>query len=231
ATHVIQPVLPAVQVKKVKTKEGRRFDAPRILWNVYEAQLELPGGIESRALFWTKAFFRDDDCEAYRHRIEPTLSSQNGNPLDPRGHARFFPDLNLFLFLFPTDPIFPALPTVYDGDSVRPILEPTWQHLRPEARVGSVTPVRVKYFPESSGITAGTPHTVDVEIDRLLNRLEEFKMSSPTVYLALRDLLKQISAKADRVPPEAPVPSHGDYKYNQFLYDGTHFGLIDVEYF
>jgi len=330
AAQVIQPVLPAVQVKKVKTKEGRRFEAPRILWNVYEAQLELPGGIESRALFWTKAFFRDDDCEAYRHRIEPTLSSQNGNPLDPRGHARFFPDLNLFLFLFPTDPIFPALPTVYDGDSVRPILEPTWQHLRPEARVGSVTPVRVKYLPEisciiryegdlgeerplnvygkvqhsrrgkltydvmkalwdlparasgelvlseplayhpkydlllqsevlgeeiegdrgsdvflaqceaagrtighihSSGITAGTPHTVDVEIDRLLNRLEEFKMSSPTVYLALRDLLKQISAKADRVPPEAPVPSHGDYKYNQFLYDGTHFGLIDVEYF
>jgi len=80
ATHVIQPVLPAVQVKKVKTKEGRRFEAPRVLWNVYEAQLELPGGIESRALFWTKAFFRDDDCEAYRQRIEPTLSSQNGNP-------------------------------------------------------------------------------------------------------------------------------------------------------
>src|SRR5437867_8281313 len=132
ATQVIQPVLPAVQVKKVKTKEGRRFEAPRILWNVYEAQLELPGGIESRALFWTKAFFRDDDCEAYRHRIEPTLSSQNGNPLDPRGHARFFPDLNLFLFLFPTDPIFPALPTVCDGGSMRPILEPTWQHLRSE---------------------------------------------------------------------------------------------------
>src|SRR5206468_12802316 len=80
ATHVIQPVLPAVQVKKVKTKEGRRFEAPRVLWNVYEAQLELPGGIESRALFWTKAFFRDDDCEAYRRRIEPSLSSQTVIP-------------------------------------------------------------------------------------------------------------------------------------------------------
>ena len=56
-------------------------------------------------------------------------------------------------------------------------------------------------------------------------------MSSPQVYLTLRDLLKQIRARADRVPPEAPVPSHGDYKYNQFLYDGTSFGLIDVEYF
>jgi aminoglycoside phosphotransferase (APT) family kinase protein len=83
----------------------------------------------------------------------------------------------------------------------------------------------------NSEIPLGTAHTVDVEIDRLFNRLEEFKMSSPHVYLALRDLLKQIRAKADRIEPEAPVPSHGDYKYNQFLYDGTSFGLIDVEYF
>src|SRR5437867_13453820 len=80
AAHVIQPVLPAVQVKKVKTKQGRRFEAPRILWNVYEAQLELPGGIESRVLLWTKAFLRDDDCEAYRRLIEPPPSAQDGNP-------------------------------------------------------------------------------------------------------------------------------------------------------
>jgi aminoglycoside phosphotransferase (APT) family kinase protein len=70
-----------------------------------------------------------------------------------------------------------------------------------------------------------------VEIGRLQERLNEFKMSGPKVFLALRDLLKQLIGKADRVPPEATVPSHGDYKYNQFLYDGSHFGLIDVEYF
>ena len=56
-------------------------------------------------------------------------------------------------------------------------------------------------------------------------------MTSPKVYLMMRDLLKQIAAKADRTPPETPVPSHGDYKYNQFLFDGKTFGLIDVEYF
>src|SRR3989442_12603236 len=83
----------------------------------------------------------------------------------------------------------------------------------------------------SSGITVGTPHTMDVEIQRLTDRLEQFKMSSPKVYLALRDLLKQITAKAERVPAERPVPSHGDSSNNQFLYDGSKFGLIDVEYF
>lgn len=330
AREVIQPVRPSAQVKSVKTKEGRRFEAPRVLWNVYEAELELPGGIEQRALFWTKAFFNDEDCEAYRARIERTLSSGDGNPLNPKGHARFFPELNLFLFFFPTDPIFPALPTVYDSEAMRPILQPHFDHLRPGVEVRSVTATRVKYLPEiscivryeadigekrplivygkvqhsrrgqltydvmkalwelparasgdlvlseplgyypkydllvqsevrgdeiqsdrqseiflkqceaagrtigyihESAIAVGNPHTVDVEIDRLFNRLEEFKMSSPTVYMTLRALLKQIRAKADRIPPEAPVPSHGDYKYNQFLYDGTNFGLIDVEYF
>ena len=330
ATQVLEPVLPTVQVKKVRRKEGRRFEAPRILWNVYEAHLELPGGIEARPLFWTKAFFNDADCEDYRARIERTLSARDGNPLDPRGHAQFFSDLNLFLFFFPTDPTFPSLPTVSDGEAMRSILEPHLLHLRPGAVIRSVTATRVKYLPEiscivryeadigdehpltvygkvqhsrrgkhtfdvmqalwdlparangelilseplgyypkydllvqsevrgdeidgdrgsdvflaqceaagrtighihNSEITVGSPHTVDVEIDRLFNRLEEFKMSSPTVYLALRALLKQIRAKAERVEPEAPVASHGDYKYNQFLYDGSKFGLIDVEYF
>jgi hypothetical protein len=330
AEQVIQPALPSARVKKVRTREGRRFEAPRILWNVYEAQLELPGGVEATPLFWTKAFFNDDECDAYRARIEPTLEKRNGNPLDPSGHARYFPELNLFLFFFPADPIFSALSTVYDADAMRPIVEPQLQRLLPGAALSDLTVTRVKYLPEiscivryeaqvgeerrlavygkvqhsrrgqltfdvmkalwdlparesgdlilseplgyypkldlllqsevrgdeikgdrqsdifvmqceaagrtighihNSGITVGNEHSVDVEIDRLLGRLDEFKMSSPTVYLALRDLLKQIRAKADRIPPEAPVPSHGDYKYNQFLYDGTHFGLIDVEYF
>src|SRR5919108_4840127 len=313
AEQVIQPVLPSAHVRKVKTKEGRRFEAPRILWNVYEAELELPGGIEAKQLFWTKAFFNDDDCEAYRARIERTLEKRAGNPMDPSGYARYFPDLNLFFFVFPTDPIFPALPTVYDPEAMRPILEPHVAHLRAGAAIGKLAVSRVKYLPEiscivryeidvgeerplmiygkvqhsrrgqltfdvmnalwqlparesgdlilseplgyypkldlllqsevrgdeikgdrqsdiflmqceaagrtighihNSGITVGNEHTVDVEIERLVGRLEEFKMSSPTVYLALRDLLKQIRAKAERIPPEAPVPSHGDYKYN-----------------
>jgi aminoglycoside phosphotransferase (APT) family kinase protein len=49
--------------------------------------------------------------------------------------------------------------------------------------------------------------------------------------MTLRSLLTQIRSKAERIPPEPAVPSHGDYKYNQFLYDGNQFGLIDVEYF
>lgn len=328
--RVIAPVMPSVQVKKVRTKEGRRFEAPRVLWNVYEATLELPGGVESKKLFWTKAFFESEECERYRQRISRVLAQQNGNPLDPHGYARFFEDLNLFLFIFPVDPVFPAFQTFTDSVLALPILAPHFEHLRPGVVIDNLAVERVKYLPEismivrfdagvggdeqlsiygkfqhsrrgqftyevmralwetparvngdlivaeplayypkfdlllqselpghevegdrhsevfmaqceaagrtlghihSSGITVGSPHTIDVEIDRLYGRLDEFKMSGPKVYFMLRDLLKQISAKAQRVPVESPVPSHGDYKYNQFLYDGSNFGLIDVEYF
>jgi hypothetical protein len=330
ADEVMRPLLPSVRVKKVRATSGRRFEAPRVLWNVYEAQLELPGGAEAKPLFWTKAFFNDADCEDYRQRIHWVLNHRNGNPLDAVGYVRFFPDLRMFLYFFPTDPTFPSLPSVFDTQSMRPILEPHFKYLRPDAEIRAINAVRVKYLPEiscivryeadigeektlniygkvqhsrrgaftydvmkalwdlparsngemllseplayypkldlmlqselpgedvkgdrhsdlfiqeseiagrtighihASGITVGMPHTVDVEINRLYDRLEQFKMSSPKVYLGLRDLLKQITARADRLPAETPVPSHGDYKYNQFLYDGSQFGLIDVEFF
>ncbi|TMF59176.1 MAG: hypothetical protein E6I22_00795, partial [Chloroflexi bacterium] len=82
-----------------------------------------------------------------------------------------------------------------------------------------------------SKISVGQPHNVDLELERLYRRLDEFKLSAPRAYMLIRGLLKQIAARAERVPPEVAVPSHGDYKYNQFLFDGQRFGMIDVEYF
>ncbi len=328
--RVLGPLLPSAVVKKVRNKSGRRFEAPRVLWNVYEVELELPGGVEVRSLFWTKALFSDVDCEDYRARISRLLESQNGNPLDPRGYARLFPDLNLFLFFFPTDPVFPRLGKVSTPALVEPLLAQHFQRMRPDARIESISSTRVRYLPEiscilryqadigegrpltiygkvqhsrrgattyevmkalwdlparasgelvlaeplayypeealllqselpgeevkgdrhsqifmdqcavagrmighihASKIQVGEAHSVDVEIDRIYRRLEEFKLSAPRVYMLLRDLLKQITARAQKLAPEAPVPSHGDYKYNQFLFDGERYGMIDVEYF
>lgn len=329
AEQVIAPVLPSVQVKRVRTKHGRRFEAPRVLWNVYEAELELPGGITVHRLFWTKAFFDETLCEHYQARVKRLPEAHNSNPLDPRGYAHFFPDIHLFLFFFPTDPIFRKLGTIFDPDAMRPLLAPHYERLY-KAPISSLEVARVKYLPEVSGVVrfeaqigdqspallygkvqhsrrgqttydvmcalwnlpwrhsgdlvlaeplayypeldlllqsalpgeeidndrhsemfmgqveaaakaaaiihdsriqVGAPHTVDVEIGRLTSRLDEFKMSSPRVYFILRDLITQIKTMADKIPPESPVPSHGDFKYNQFLFDGKHYGMIDVEYF
>jgi aminoglycoside phosphotransferase (APT) family kinase protein len=327
--RVLQPVLPSAKVRRVRARRGRRFEAPRALWNVYEVELELPGGVQATRLFWTKALFDDRECEAYRARIAGLLGKMNGNPLGPRGFATILPDLNMFLFFFPVDPVFPALGTVLNAAEMRgPLVEPlqrmgivqprvveaelvkylpeisaivryvavevddsrialygkvqhsgkgayTYQVMRalwdlPARAAGELVIAEpLAYYPEydlllqsevageevagdrhspvfaaqaetagrvighihHSGIDLGRPHTIDVEIDRLQNRLEEFKQSSADLYLLIRGLLNQILAQARRIPPEEPVPSHGDYKYNQFLYDGERFGLIDVEYF
>jgi len=330
ATRVIGPVMPSVVVKKVRPKSGRRFEAPRVMWNIYEAELELADGLTANSLIWTKAFFTDEGCREYQQRISRLLSSQNGNPLDPRGYVQFFSDLNLFLFFFPTDPVFPKMSTVFDPHAMAPMLREHFEGLRPKADIQSLSCTRVKYLPEiscivrydaeigeerpltiygklqhskrgamtyevmqalwdlparqtgdlivarplayypshslllqselqgdeiksdrhseifmaqceaagraighihNSGITVGQPHMADVEIERLELRLEQFKMSAPRIFFLLRDLLKHIAVKAEKVAPETAVPSHGDYKYNQFLYDGEHFGMIDVEYF
>jgi aminoglycoside phosphotransferase (APT) family kinase protein len=331
AQDVITPVLPDVQVIRVKeAKEGRRFEAPRVLWNVYNARLKLPDGSEVQRLFWTKVYFQDADCEHYRARVAHLLDDSSRNPLDDRGYGRFFPDLNMFLFFWPLDPAFPALGAVNDPESMSSVLSPHVRHLDPTAAFRGIECIRVKYLPEiscivrydidvgrdqplsiygkvqhsgrgkltfevmrclwrlraretgdlvvaeplayypendlvlqsalpgneissdrhsdifmaqceaagrtiahfhNSGIVGGPSHSAEYEINRLYERLEQYKMSSPQLYLMVRDLLKQITAKAQRVPAERAVPSHGDYKYNQFLYDGEKFGLLDVEYF
>ncbi len=330
AERVIAPALPSVLVKEVRAKEGRRLEAPRVLWNVYEATLETPEGSEVRPLFWTKAFFEDGDCTEYRESVGRLLSGRGGNPLDPRGFAQFIPEHNLFLFFFPSDPVFPALRTVFDAVAMKPLLVGHFERLQSGTSQQTINCIRVKYLPEiscivryeanpgvekplaiygkvqhskrgaltyevmkalwdlpsrangelvlaqplgyypryslllqsalsgddvkgdrhsevfmaqceaagrtighihNSGIKVGSAHTVDVEIERLDRRLEQFKLAAPRVYFLLRDLLKHIKSRAGKVSSEAPVPSHGDFKYNQFLYDGRNFGLIDVEYF
>lgn len=328
ATRIIGPALPSATVVSVRAKSGRRLEAPRALWNVYEAQLELPGGVRITPTFWTKAFFDDDDCRQYEGRIARLLAELGGNPLDPRGFATFLHDYNLFLFFFPADPVFPALGTVFDAQAMRPLLSSAigegtdalvtlaverikylpeisaiiryratelsggWtdvygklQHSRKGEYTNDVMralwdlPARASgelviaqplgYYPaydlllqgavpgepvsgnrhapefiaqaeyagrvigfiHESTIALGRPHTIEGEIDRLQTRLDEFKLSSPDLYVQVRGLLGQIVARARRTEPEPAVPSHGDYKYNQFLYDGSRFGLIDVEYF
>jgi hypothetical protein len=329
AEQIIGPLLPSVQVVKVRPIQGRRFEAPRVLWNVYEAELLMPDGTTVRRVIWTKAFFDQAGFAEYVGRVE-RIADRSADPLDPRGFARVYPGLNLFFFAFPTDPVFPNLATVFDANQMRPILAEHYAGLRPGAAVRALECVRVKYLPEiscivkyegdigedrplsiygkvqhsrrgqltydvmralwdmparskgelvlseplayyprldlllqsevpgedvkgdrhsdvfmaqceaagrtighihNSGISVGAPHSASGEIDRIWNRLEEFKMSGPPVYFMLRDLLKHLRTQADKIPVEDPVPSHGDFKYNQFLYDGANFALIDVEYF
>ena len=159
-TRVLGPVMPSVVVKKVRPKSGRRYEAPRVLWNVYEAELEFSGGIPATSLIWTKAFFTDEGSEEYQHRIRRLLAGQNGNPLDPHGYVQFFSDLNLFLFFFPTDPVFPKMASVFDPQHVAPMLaSAAINTATAEQRTHASVPVNCSLFWSEIRCSKPTPAT------------------------------------------------------------------------
>jgi hypothetical protein len=82
-----------------------------------------------------------------------------------------------------------------------------------------------------SDIPLGRIHALEHDLRRLRGMLQEFALAAPELYLSLRKLLGHIEDRAAAVEPGPHVPSHGDFKYNQFLWDGERFYLIDFEAF
>jgi hypothetical protein len=66
---------------------------------------------------------------------------------------------------------------------------------------------------------------------RLADSRDELALAAPTLVPTYRDLLDQIGQRAERSEPAPPVPSHGDFKYDQFLRYRQQFVLIDFELF
>lgn len=96
---------------------------------------------------------------------------------------------------------------------------------------------------ENAGTVAAALHGEDVPfglerpLDHLLTRLRsgvgDASLLAPTLHRTLVRLVDQLEVRATRSHPAALVPSHGDYKYDQFLFDAQHdrFSLIDFELF
>src|SRR6266852_7194496 len=210
ATRVIGPVIPSVVVKKVRPKAGRRYEAPRVLWNVYEAELELAGGIAATSLIWTKAFFTDEGSEEYQHRIRKLLSGQNGNPLDPRGYVQFFSDLNLYLFFFPTDPGFPKMATGFDPQAMAPMLAKHFEDLHPGAKVASLRSTRVKYLPEIACIIRYDADIGEGQPLTIYGKLQHSKRGEMT-YEVMRALWDLPARKAGDLLVAEPLAYHAGH--------------------
>ncbi len=69
----------------------------------------------------------------------------------------------------------------------------------------------------------------------LLRRLDagrtDLSLTAPQIEPSLRKLIEQIRRRLSRSKGTAPVPSHGDFKYDQFLEHQGRYTLIDFEYF
>jgi len=82
-----------------------------------------------------------------------------------------------------------------------------------------------------SGIETHKKFGLDGEINRLDRVLDQFAIVHPRGYFLLRELLVHIRSKLRGLKEEETVPSHGDFKYDQFLHHEGTYSLIDFDYF
>ena len=94
-----------------------------------------------------------------------------------------------------------------------------------EVATGAVTAIH------GSAVTLGRAYTLDDHVARLESTLDDFGYSALPLLLSMRKLLTHIKTRKQRLPVGKFVPSHGDFKYDQFLRDDGQYSLIDFETF
>ncbi|HLY65616.1 MAG TPA: aminoglycoside phosphotransferase family protein [Chloroflexota bacterium] len=82
-----------------------------------------------------------------------------------------------------------------------------------------------------SDITHSWQRTLQFDLRRLHSWIHELELTSPGLYSTMRLLLDQVDSRAKQPESLDLVPSHGDYKWNQFLHYRGRFSLIDFELF
>src|SRR6266851_47757 len=82
-----------------------------------------------------------------------------------------------------------------------------------------------------SGVETDIEIWLENELDRLDRVAEQFSYVHPEGHYLLRDLASHLRNRARIAMDEEWLPTHGDLKYDQFVYhDGT-FTLLDFDYF
>lgn len=82
---------------------------------------------------------------------------------------------------------------------------------------------------------SGVECEVRIEIERELERLdrvaEQFTYVLPSGHFLLRDLIAHMRDRLRKTSEEDWLPTHGDMKYDQFIYHNETFTLLDFDYF
>lgn len=79
------------------------------------------------------------------------------------------------------------------------------------------------------------PADETIDLDRELARLdrvtEQFKYVLPAGHFLLQELLAHMRDRIRKTMPEDLLPTHGDLKYDQFLFHNDQFTLLDFDYY
>jgi hypothetical protein len=82
-----------------------------------------------------------------------------------------------------------------------------------------------------SDVTTDLRIDIEREIARLEKVMEQFMYVLPEGHFLLKDLISHMREHVRKTSEEAILPTHGDLKYDQFLFHNDHFTLLDFDYF
>lgn len=72
---------------------------------------------------------------------------------------------------------------------------------------------------------------IELEIARLDDVAEQFMYVLPNGHFLLKDLITHMRERVRKTVAESVLPTHGDLKYDQFLFHNEHYTLLDFDYF
>lgn len=73
--------------------------------------------------------------------------------------------------------------------------------------------------------------TIENELERMDAVAEKFKFVHPDGYFLMRDLIAHMRDRVQRTDEEESLPTHGDLKYDQFVFHNDTFTLLDFDYY
>lgn len=73
--------------------------------------------------------------------------------------------------------------------------------------------------------------TIGAELQRLDKVAEQFAYVHPEGHFLLKDLITHMRHRIEHAPEEEWLPTHGDFKYDQFMFHNDRFTLLDFDYY
>jgi thiamine kinase-like enzyme len=102
---------------------------------------------------------------------------------------------------------------------------------KPEFLPGVVHAAEALATLHESSIPTQKKLPLEREVSRMERTLDQFALVEPRAYFLLRELVTHLKEKLKNLPEEEWLPTHGDYKYDQLLYEDGQFSLIDFDFF
>jgi hypothetical protein len=82
-----------------------------------------------------------------------------------------------------------------------------------------------------SGLDSDERIEIEAELGRLDRVVEQFSYVLPNGHFLLKDLVVHMREKVRKTREEDWLPTHGDLKYDQFIYHNDRYTLLDFDYF